>query len=201
MPTWRELRALLIALAIALGLVDGCPGARNGTELRLAEQRLGPTLAGAVARLERVRARILRPVRPAADLFGLRQRWKLFSGAARKRFRMSIEVRNAGEDTWRLLYRPHDDEHDYRAGQIGYRRMRGAWNPHSTYGARGGYAIVVRWLADRVFAEDPRADELRVRMERIEIGPHGDYTATGKQAYELKVSRAERAAAHRWWKR
>lgn len=201
MRWWPHVRATLIALAIALGLVDGCPGPRNGAEQRIAEQRLGPGLAGVVSRLERTRARVLRPLRPATDLFGLRQRWKLFAGAARKRYRMAIEVRDAGETTWRLVYRPHDDDHDYRAAQIGYRRLRGAWNPHSTYGARGGYAIFVRWIADRIFAEEPRADGVRVRMERIEIGAHGDYTATGEQAYELKVTRAERAAVRAWWRR
>ena len=200
MTAWRHIRAALIALAIALGLVDGCPGPRHGSERRIAEQRLGPALASVVARFERTRARVLEPIRPAADLFGLRQRWKLFSGASRKRFRMAIEVR-AGGGAWRLLYRPHDDDHAYRAGQIAYRRMRGAWNPHSTYGARGGYAIFARWIADRIFAEDAAADAVRVRMERIAIGPHGGYAGTGEQAYELVVTRAERAAAHRWWKR
>ena len=197
MRHWRELRALLIALAIALGLVDGCPVPRNGAERAIADDRLGPTLTAAVGQLEAARTWVLRPVQPAAELFGLRQRWKLFAGAARQRFRMAIEVRAAGESTWRLWYRPHDDDHDFLAAQIGYRRVRGAWNPHSTYGARGGYPIFGGWIADEIFARDPRAFEVRIRMERIVIGAHGDYRATGEQAYPLLISRDQRAALRR----
>lgn len=197
MRTWRDVRAVLIALAIGLGMLDGCPLPRNGTERKIADQRLGPDLAGVVLRLERTRDRLLRPVRPASDLFGLRQRWKLFAGAARHRYRMSIEVRATGETTWRLVYRPHDDAHDLLANQIAYRRVRGAWNPHSTYGARGGYPIFARWVADQIFARDPAAGAVRVQMETIEIGGHGDYRGTGEQAYPIIVTRDERAAARR----
>ena len=192
MRYWRQLRAGLIALAILLGLIDGCPMPRNGTERKLARQRLGPDLAGAVVRLEHVRDRILRPLRPATDLFALRQRWKLFAGAARKRYRMTIEVRNQGETTWRLIYQPHDDDHDFLGAQIGYRRVRGSWNPHTTYGARGGYPIFAAWITDEVFARDPRAAEVRVQMDKIVIGPHGGYTVTGEQAFPLSLTRDQR---------
>jgi len=194
---WRELRAGLIALAIGLGLLDGCPLPRNGTERKIADQRLGRTVAGAVAELEGVRTWLLRPVQPAADLFGLRQRWKLFAGAARDRYRMTIEVRAAGAAPWQLVYRSHDAAHDFRDAQITYRRVRGAWNPNTTYGARGGYPIFAGWIADRLFARDPRAYEVRVQMERITIGPHGGYHGTGAPAYTLLVTRDQRAALRR----
>ncbi|HVV85239.1 MAG TPA: hypothetical protein VHE35_19390 [Kofleriaceae bacterium] len=197
MGTWRHLRAGLIALALALGLVDGCPLPRNGTERKIADQRMGHELASAVARLERAREWILRPVQPASELFGLRQRWKLFAGAARHRFRMSIEVRAAGQTSWRLVYRPHDDDHDFLDAAIAYRRVRGSWNPHSTYGARGGYPVFAGWIADEIFARDPTAAAVRVRMEKIEIGPHGGYVGTGEQAYPLEVTRDERNAERR----
>lgn len=196
MRFWPELRAGLITLAIALGLLDGCPSPRNGSERTLARQRMGTTLAELVASLERTRVRLLEPVRPAAELFGLRQRWKLFAGAARKRFLMSIEARADGEP-WRLLYRPHDPDHDFLADQIAYRRVRGAWNPHSTYGARGGYAPFARWIADEIFARDPRMTEVRVQMERIVIGGHGGYRGTGELLYPVVVRRDERARLHR----
>ena len=196
MRRWRDLRAGLIGLAIVLGLVDGCPVPRNGREQRVADQRLGRSVSRVVARLERVRARVLEPIAPAAELFGLRQRWKLFAGAARRRFRMTIEVRGPGEP-WRLVYRPHDEAHDTLAAQITYRRVRGAWNPHTTYGARGGYAPFAGWIADELFARDPRLDAVRVQMERILIGPRGDYTPTGEVAYPIVLTRADRALARR----
>jgi hypothetical protein len=192
---WRELRAGLITLAIGLGLLDGCPLPRNGKERTIARQRLGAGLADTVAELEATRTWLLEPVRPAAELFGLRQRWKLFSGAARRRYRMAIESR-AGDGPWRLWYRPHDDDHAFRADAIAYRRVRGAWNPHSTFGARGGYSVFAAWIADEVFAADPDATEVRVVMEKILIGPHGDYYATGEQAYPLSFKRQARELAH-----
>lgn len=195
MRTWRHLRAGLIGLAIVLGVADGCPLPRNASERRIADQRLGEPLAAATFRLEGARRWLLRPVQPAAALFGLRQRWKLFAGAARRRYRMSIEVR-AGAEPWRLIYRPHDDEHDWLADAIAYRRVRGAWNPHSTYGARGGYQPFASWIADEIFARDPRATAVRVQMEKILIGHHGDYHATGEQVYPLVITRGERETAH-----
>lgn len=197
MAIWRQIRAGLIALAIVLGVLDGCPLPRTGTERKLARQRLGASLADTVAELEQTRDRLLRPLRPASDLLGLRQRWKLFAGAARARYRMAIETRLQGETTWRLRYRPHDDEHDFLAAQIAYRRVRGAWNPHSTYGARGGYPIFAGWVADELFARDPFIFEVRVQMERILIGPRGDYRVTGELAYPIVLRRADRAAARR----
>lgn len=195
MGAWPHVRAALIALAIALGLADGCPSPRNGAERKIADQRLGKDVAAAVARVEGARAWALRPVAPAAELFGLRQRWKLFAGASRKRYRMAIEVRAAGEP-WRLVFRPHDDEHDLLAAQIAYRRVRGAWNPHTTYGARGGYGPFAAWIADEIFARDPRAAAVRVQMERIVIGRHGGYRGTGEQVYPIVITRGERETAH-----
>ena len=194
MGWWPHARAVLIALALVLGLVDGCPSPRNGTERRIAAERMGPTAAAVAARLERWRGRLLDPVRPASELFGLRQRWKLFAGANRKRYRMTIEVRAAGEP-WRLVYRPHDDQHDFLAAQIGYRRLRGAWNPSTTYGPRGGYRPFVNWIADELFARDPRLTDVRVQMERIVIGDHGGYRVTGETVHPIVVMRRDRERA------
>ena len=191
---WRELRAGLIALAIGLGLLDGCPLPTNGAERSIAQQRLGGDAARTIDRVERARSWLLRPVRPAAELLGLRQRWKLFAGADRHRYRIAIEVRVEGETAWRLRYRPHDGDHAWLAAAIEYRRMRGAWNPHSTYGARAGYARFADWVADQAFAQDARTVEVRVRMEKIVIGDHGDYRGTGEDAYTIVRRRADRAA-------
>lgn len=193
MRWWRHARAALLALAIVLGLVEGCPSPRNGTERRIAAERMGPTAAAVAARLERWRGRVLEPVLPVSELFGLRQRWKLFAGANRKRFRMAISVRAQGEP-WRLVYRPHDDDHDFLAAQIGYRRLRGAWNPSTTYGPRGGYRPFVYWVADELFARNPRLTDVRVQMERIVIGGHGGYRPTGEQVHSIVVTRREREA-------
>lgn len=193
-PRWATLRAGLIALAIALGLIDGCPLPRTPIEQRLADRALGRPVGGAVQRLTTTRAQALAPVRPALDLFRVRQRWLLFAGADRHRFRMWIESRRAGE-AWQVRYRAGDDDHRFRARAIEYRRLRGAWNPHQLYGQRPGYPIFAAWIADQIFASDRSADEVRVQMERIEIGPHGGARATGAFERAIVLRRIDRERA------
>jgi hypothetical protein len=67
--------------------------------------------------------------------------------------------------------------------------MRGAWNPHSTRGPRGGYQSFVTWVGRRVLAAYPRYTEVRVQHERIRIGPRGGYTGTGEMSYPVMVRR------------
>lgn len=175
---WREIRAGLVALVIAVGLLDGCPIPSAG-ERPVMKRRLTPGMVEAVDALDEVRRELLRPFRRVGELAGLRQRWKLFSGASRNRFRMHIEARRDDGD-WELLFRPLDDDHDFMADEIHYRRVRGAWNPSTSYGPRGGYGPFATWIAEEIFALDPAYVEVRVRMEKVVIGPHGGSRGTGE---------------------
>jgi len=177
---WPPIRAGLIAVVVAVGLLDGCPIPSAG-ERPTMERRVPGAMVGAIDELDRVRQVLLRPFRPIGALAGLRQRWKLFSGASRHRFRMWIETRG-GEPgaTWQLRYRPLDDDHAWFADQLEYRRVRGAWNPSTSHGPRGGYGPFVTWVAGELFARDAAVVEVRVRMEKVEIGPHGGIRATGE---------------------
>ena len=180
---WREIRAALIALAILVGLADGCP-IPSPRERPKVKQNLGPGALAAVEWFDDLRYRSLAPFRPVGELFQLRQRWKLFSGASRNRFRMNIEARrDLARDEWVLLYRPLDDDHDFLTDELEYRRVRGTWNPSTTYGPRGGYGPFATWIADQVFAHDPSFREVRVRMEKVRIGPHGGITSTGEMVH------------------
>lgn len=180
---WREIRAGLVALVIAVGLLDGCP-IPSRAERPVMKRRLSPGMVAAVDQLDEVRRELLRPFRKIGELAGLRQRWKLFSGASRNRFRMHIEARrDPSSADWELLYRPLDDEHDFMHEQLEYRRVRGAWNPSTSYGPRGGYGPFATWIANRVFALDPGYVEVRIQMEKMKIGPHGGITGTGEMVH------------------
>jgi hypothetical protein len=177
---WREIRAGLILLVILVGLLDGLP-IPAPHERPAMKKRLSPGMVEAVETLDRTRNKLLKPFRPIGELAGLRQRWKLFSGASRNRFRMWIEARrDLGRDEWEILYRPLDDEHMFLHDQLEYRRVRGAWNPSTSYGPRSGYHSFCTWVANRVFDADPAYQEVRVRMEKARIGPHGGITFTGE---------------------
>ncbi len=188
---WPAIRAGLIALAIVVGLLDGCP-VPSPSERPVMEARLAPELVAAIDTLDGVRQTLLRPFRAIGDTARLRQRWKLFSGANRRRFRMQIEARTGPGAAWELLYRALDDEHAFLAGPIEYRRVRGAWNPHSRTGPRVGYPAFVRWVAGEVFERRPQYTEVRVRQQRIVIGRRGGYRGTGEIAHDLGVRRAGR---------
>ena len=173
---WPHARATLVALAMLVALADGCPiPARKHT---------APSLRGPRDAVARARRAVMKPFRPVGELFVLRQQWKLFPTARHEQHLMTIEGRTRGERDWTLLYRPHDDDHAFRAEQIEYRRMRGPWNPGSS-GPRNAYGPFAQWIAGRVFESYPAFDRVRVRHERIVIDPRaGRYEATGKYDYE-----------------
>ena len=185
---WAAVRAGLIALAILVGLLDGLP-IPAASERPTMEKRLSPEMVKAVDAIDRARNKLLVPFRPIGDAARIRQRWKLFAGASRKRYRMRIDARTGPTAEWQLVYRVLDDDHDFMAGSIEYRRVRGAWNPHSTHGPRGGYGSFVTWVGHRVLAAYPAFTEVRVQHERIYIGPHGGYRATGEMLYPVVVRR------------
>jgi hypothetical protein len=185
---WAAIRAGLIAVAILVGLLDGLP-IPAGSERPTMEKRVSPAMVKAVDAIDEVRVKMLRPFRPVAEITRVRQRWKLFAGASRKRWRMRIDARTSAGAEWELVYRVLDDEHAFMADALEYRRVRGAWNPHSVRGPRGGYQSFVTWVGRRVLAAHPQYTEVRVQQERILIGPRGGYRGTGEMSYPVMVRR------------
>jgi hypothetical protein len=176
---WPQVRAGLIALAIVVGLIDGCPIPPA--------KRVPPDWADTVKSWARGRRLVMTPFKPLGELLRLRQTWKLFPTAKLQQHRMWVEGRKSGtKDGWQLLYRPHDAEHALFADRMEYRRLRGVWNPGSQ-GTRTGYGPFVEWLAGEIFAARPDIDRVRVRMETIVIDPHeGGFVPSG--SFELEKS-------------
>lgn len=185
---WAAIRAGLIALAIVVGLLDGLP-IPAAHERPVMKRRLSPGMVDAVDEIDRVRKKLLEPFRPIGEALRVHQRWKLFAGASRKRWRMRIEARTGPTAEWQLVYRVLDDEHDFLAGPLEYRRMRGAWNPHSTLGPRGGYRPFATWVGQRVLDAYPAYTDVRIHHERILIGPRGGFRGTGEMLHPVIVNR------------
>lgn len=175
---WPKIRAGLIALAIFVGLLEGCPVPNKEQE-----QHMPDAVVSTLHALDDTRVDLLRPFKWIGDLSFVHQRWKLFAGANKKRYRMSVDA--LGPDGWVTLYRPLDDEHTFMEDQLAYRRMRGSWAPRGLQGPRGAYQHFVRWIAREVFASDPRWTEVRVQMEEVRIGDSGDWHGTGKFVYPM----------------
>jgi hypothetical protein len=180
-------RAALVALAILVGLIDGCPIPNA--------KSVSPDLADTVKSWARTRRIVMTPFKPLGELLRLRQTWKLFPTAKIQQHRMWVEARKTGtKDTWELLYRPHDPDHGLYADRIEYRRLRGVWNP-GTSGTRSGYGPFVEWLSGEIFEARPDLDRVRVRMEKIVIDPReGGFVPSGSFELEKSQGRAK-------WKR
>jgi hypothetical protein len=180
---WPRARALLIGLAMVIGLVDGCP-TPSGNQ----RKQLDPDTRARLDRIDELRHDVLRPVRKVRELTSITQKWNVFRGASAEKLRMRIEAR-AGAGDWIVLYRAGDDAHTFMADELAYRRIRGVWNPRST-GPRAGYGAFVTWIAREVFQRRPELDTVRVVMERIHITP-GGVRSTGETAHPMTRRRRQ----------
>jgi hypothetical protein len=181
---WPPIRAGLITLAIFLGLVDGLPLPDSR-----AKKRMSPGTVEVIDDIEKARAKILRPFRFFPKLVRAHQKWNLFAGASKSRYRMWIEARTGPDAPWQPLYKVFDDEHDFMADQMLYRRMRGAWAPRGSRGPRGAYSSFATFVAREIFARWPEYTEVRVAMEKVTVGPRGGATYTGELTYEQRRTR------------
>ncbi|HEX5099054.1 MAG TPA: hypothetical protein VFV94_06115 [Polyangiaceae bacterium] len=184
---WRTVRAFGITLVLALGFVAGLPN-------RIAKL-VAPwpkPLAELALKLPPLQQKILAPFAPVAGLLGIySQDWPLFAGTGGIRYRVWLEARGRGGGRFTLLYRPHDPEHRYLAGALEYRRLLNIYNPHHSWISEA-YPDFASALARRIFRERRRFQEVRVRLEEVEILSGGrGYAPTGRFTYERSVRRAE----------
>lgn len=211
-------RAGVITIALALHAVAACPVERMDPETQrdprtltaaseasalFAALGVRTTAAALVAGTTLVvnawcdlQTKLLIPVGPLFDRFQIHQRWSLFTTAPRRRWRMDVEVQHGADAPFTLFYRPHDTSHRGLADVLEYRRVRGVWNP-GTEGVRPTHRHFVRWLARTIFARDPSATAVRVRMFVLVLPTAGDTEpAIAEQPHtdELVVRRGEENA-------
>jgi hypothetical protein len=160
LPAWNRVRALLIALAMASALVDGCPLPTARVRARLA-----PSLQQLSDRLYDAQRFALLPVQPIKDAFTIGERWALFSSTGGIRYRMWIEAV--------LLYRAKDEDHTYLRDTLEFRRVLNVWNP-SRAGKKASYDAFASWVSRTTMLREPRFEEVRVSMERGRILDRGE---------------------------
>jgi hypothetical protein len=176
---WPAARAVLIALALTFGLVDGCP---------IPERRNAPRWAHGIAdRADEVRRTIRRPVAWIGEDLDFSQRWALFRGASPRRFRLYVEGKTATGD-WQLLHRAGDPEHAAYADLLAYRRVRGTYSPGGQ-SSQTQYRAFATWMTLRVLDDHPELAVARTRLERVLIGEGGGYAPTGDFTLEHQERR------------
>lgn len=176
----------MIALVLALGLIAGWPA-----HMPKMVQSWPRPLASLALELTRLQPKVLAPAAPVAGLLGIASEdWPLFPGTGGKRYRMWVEARKK-RGGYTLLYRAHDEQHEYLAGALEYRRVLNLWNPHHDW-ISSGYPDFVHWLAARIFRDFASYFEVRVRMEEVLIrsGAQG-FEPTDQFVYEETVRRTE----------
>jgi hypothetical protein len=176
---WRDLRAGLIAFAIFLGLVDGCPIPPPHETL--------PWQQGYVSVIRPVQRAILTPFAWIPRGLRFTQRFALFQAAEPDRFRLEIRARtSAGVE--RIMFRGGDDDTEY-APLLVQRRVRGVWNP--TERPTSQWQPFVQWFADRVFADHDDVEVVTFRFARLHI-EDGTPHDTGTYAFETYRYRGAR---------
>ncbi|MBA3500380.1 MAG: hypothetical protein M4D80_41995 [Myxococcota bacterium] len=174
---WRDARAGLIALAIVLALVEGCPIPPPHETL--------PWQQGYVSLIRPVQRAVMTPFAWIPRRLRFTQRFALFQAAEADRFRLEIRARTAGGEE-RVVFRAGPGEDGEYASVLTQRRVRGAWNP--TDNPTSQYAPFTRWFADRVFRDHADVDVVTFRFARVHI-EDGVPRDTGTSAFEVTRAR------------
>jgi hypothetical protein len=165
---WPEIRAGLIALAIGVGLVDGCP---------LPPREFTPDWEqGFVERIRKAQHVVMTPFAWVEPTLRVSQRWALYQAPTVDRFRLWVE----GQDTrgsWHLLFRASDAEHTDDAALIDSDRVRGAYDPTTKLPVQ--YAPFARYLTQRILDRHPELVAVRLRLEKVVLTTDG-VTPTGQ---------------------
>jgi len=129
-----------------------------------------------------LRNAIVEPLQPIYDFLGMGQAWGLFLQSGRGAHRIRVEGRTADE-AWHMLYRHHQQDDVGLSPWLGFRRLRGIYNPNSK-GPRGQYEGFVTWLGKKLCAEHPELIEVRVSMERLVLGTRHEPTESVEVQHE-----------------
>ena len=174
---WPAIRAGLIAFAIFLGLVDGCPLPKKMDVLAWNRD--------IVETIRPVQWTVLRPFQLVPRTFRFTQRWALMQAANPIRMRWVVEGRLAS-GAWVILFRPADPAHAAFAEVFEHPRMFGAWNP--TDKPTPVYPQFVRWATKWVLDQRPDLTAVRTGYERVLLDD-GALTATGLFSSRMTLER------------
>lgn len=177
---WPELRAGLIAAAIAIGLVDGCP--------LPPEPYVEPWQRDLVDLVRPVQDAVMTPFAWVSRGLRFSQRWAVMQVGPRERFRFTIEGREPAGG-WTVLYRANDPDHAAFADQLEFHRVFGTWNP--TDRPTGQYVAFTRWLSRHVLATRPALAAVRLSYEKILL-EDGELHGTGTFVYPVIRQRGAR---------
>jgi hypothetical protein len=107
------------------------------------------------------------PVRPFFRTMRSTQQWGLFGVVSESPEALVVEV--ARGDTWEVVERRLDPDHDWLDHTFLYRRVRGTWDTVRSDRDNPLYEAFCRWTARKAFAEWSDIDQVRVYRERFVV--------------------------------
>lgn len=167
---WPQVRGGLLALAIALSLIDGCPIPP--------EKVARPWQLMFVKVIKPVQTLLLTPFTWITRWSRTHQRWALFQAVGSKQWRFEVQGRvatPAGVD-WVTVYKANDDGYQDEADLLEYRKLRAVWNPTD---AMSGYTKFANWYMGHVLERHPEFLGVRLRIQKVTLW-HGEVTDTGE---------------------
>lgn len=176
---WPAIRASLIALALVLGLVDGCP---------LPPERYVTWQRPIVDVVRPVQEAVMAPFAWIPRGLRVSQRWALMQAAPRERLRFTVEGRGP-DGTWSVIYRANDPDHAAFADLLETHHVWGAWNP--TDHLMGQYPAFVRWFTAHALAERTELTAVRTSFEKV-ILEDGELRGTGERTSVMTRERGPR---------
>lgn len=187
---WRHIRALLVLLHLIAICVLTTPDlgdtlSRSAWKQPAVQRELAPwakrfgqtpqeledTLWSLATSWREWRARIVRPIQPYSDYFGVRQRWRMFASPNRVPARYEIDIQQG--TAWRPIYRSRSDQYTWRRSLFDHDRMRTTMYRATWPNLQWRYKLLCDWVARQVERDFPDARAVRVRRYRYAT-PHPD---------------------------
>ena len=166
----RPLDEARLATPSARRIVRQVQRALHAVGLERSRSAIRASTIAASTRLFALRERVAAPLQPAFDFFGSRQQWGLFLQGGRSAHRLQIEGRGRADERWQLLYRAQQYDALALSDTLAYRRVRGIYNPRRPEHARAQYDAFTGWIAEEVMRRRPALTQVRVSMQRLELG-------------------------------
>ena len=219
---WPKIRAALIAALLLSQCIDATPmpvlrkdhleygkakrelrnwtKMLNGMGVETSEQQVLAKVVALSKQMQKIRSKVMWPLRPLRKLAGVQQKWKMFAVPDKRPGRLVLAARQNGE--WHELYHSPEKKSFLLEEQLFHRRVRAIYDD-------GGdrpriRAIFIRfadWVAWNIFQEYPQYDAVMVRIDKsyVELPneePQADrllhQQSRGRQALLEKMSRMAR---------
>ena len=214
---WNNIRALLIAMHMAIVLVAAAPAPVGLTRKGLDEPSLEMSLqlwADLVGKLGwdlgldgtkdlayrlgtdvlGFRRKLLKPAKPYFRHLGTDQSWRMFGYLNRRPARLEVAI-SEGED-WRDVFVARSSDATWRRKQLDQERMRTIVNTYSWRTRIKDYKRLSAWLSARALEDFPNATKVRVRMVYMRLPKpaalrEAGAVPLGKSFWDQEITRGE----------